>query len=256
MNLHPYKDFLIELAVGTGEIIRRHWDDASLATERKADDSPVTAADREAEQFIRARIEKKFPGHGIIGEEFPDADTEAEFVWVIDPIDGTKSFITHVPLFGTMVALLHQGQPVLSMIHQPILNELLIGDNQTTSLNGQPVQVRACKNLADATLLCSDPNYFAPDSLKPEAEKLRRACRLTRTWGDCYGYLLLATGRADIMFDPDMEPWDLLPLIPVVRGAGGIITSWNGTDPAASRSALAASPELHAQVLKLLREKP
>ncbi len=254
MNLQPYKDFLVELAAGTGDIIRRHWDDDALATERKADDSPVTAADREAEQYIRAQVADKFPGHGVIGEEFPDADTDAEFVWVVDPIDGTKSFITHVPLFGTMVALLHNGQPVLSMIHQPILWELLIGDNETTTLNGKPVRVRECNSLAEATLLCSDPNYFAPDSLKPEAEKLRRACRLTRTWGDCYGYLLLATGRADIMFDPDMEKWDLLPLIPVVRGAGGVITGWDGSDPTQGRSSLASvSPVLHEQVLRLLQ---
>ncbi len=245
---------MIELAQRSGEFIKPYFGSAGLAVEMKSDASPVTAADRGAEELMRAMIAKRFPEHGIVGEEFGNEREEAEWVWVLDPIDGTKAFITGVPLWGTLIALKHRGQPVLGTIHQPVLGQLMVGDGETTTLNGRPVRVRECARIEDATVLTSDPianphkyqNGAAHDAL------LARA-RIARTWGDCYGYLLLAGGWADVMLDPIMNPWDIQALIPVVRGAGGVITDWRGGDPVGADSIIAASPGLHAQVVNALK---
>ena len=250
MDLSPYRTFLAELAQASGEFVRPHFGNPALAVETKSDATPVTAADRGAEELLRRLIGKKFPAHGIIGEELGSERPDAEFVWVLDPIDGTKSFITGVPLWGTLIALLHQGQPVLGCIHQPILGQLMIGDGATTTLNGRTVRTRATTRLEEATLLTSDP--FNPEKYQdgPRFQKLSQRAKLVRTWGDCYGYLLVAAGHADVMIDPIMNPWDIAALIPVIRGAGGVITDWKGgvAYPADSTVA-AATPELHAAVL-------
>lgn len=243
---------MAELAAESGSFIRPLFGHRGLAVESKADASPVTAADRGAEELMRAMIRKRFPEHGIIGEEYGSERENAEFVWMLDPIDGTKSFITGVPLWGTLIALLHQGQPILGCIHQPILGQLMLGDGQTTTLNGRPTRVRLCAGLADATLLTSDPLNLAKYQDPAACDRLVSQVKLYRTWGDCYGYLLLASGLADIALDPIMNPWDIAALIPVVRGAGGTITDWNGGSPFPAESTVAASPELHAQVMTVL----
>ncbi len=252
VDLTPYRTFLNELAVQSGEFIRPYFANPALVVEIKSDDSPVTAADQGAEQLLRTLIAKKFPAHGIIGEEFGEDRPNAEFVWVLDPIDGTKAFITGVPLWGTLIALLHNGQPVLGAIHQPILQQLMIGDGTTTTLNNRPVRVRACARIEDATLLTSDPYYPAKYQHGPAYEALGKRARLVRTWGDCYGYLLLAAGYADVALDPIMNPWDIAALVPVVRGAGGIITDWQGGDAYPAESTVAAGPNLHAHVIAAL----
>ncbi|MET0261521.1 MAG: histidinol-phosphatase [Rariglobus sp.] len=249
VDLTPYRTFLTELAVQSGEFIRPYFANPALAVEIKSDDSPVTAADKGAEQLLRTLIAKKFPTHGIIGEEFGEDRPDAEFVWVLDPIDGTKAFITGVPLWGTLIALLHNGQPVLGAIHQPILQQLMIGDNSLTTLNNRPVRVRDCTRIEEATLLTSDP--YNPHKYQNGAayEALARRARMTRTWADCYGYLLLSAGFADVAVDPIMNLWDLAAVVPVVRGAGGIITDWQGGDPMKGSSTVAASHGLHASVI-------
>ncbi len=247
------KAFMTELAQASGELILRYWREDDLHVERKADSTPVTDADRGAEQLMRAMIAKNYPTHGIIAEEFGNEREDAEFVWVLDPIDGTKSFISHVPLFGTLIALLHRGEPVLGCIHQPVLGELLIGDNATTTLNGRPVSVRPCPSLDQAVISTTDPALLAQGKHHvPGLDKLAEAAWLTRAWGDCYGYFLVATGRADLMLDPVLETWDLMALIPVIRGAGGLITDWQGGDAAQGRSALAGSPDVHRAALGVL----
>ncbi len=253
MDLTPYHAFLVELARESGDFIRPLFGQPGLAVETKADQSPVTAADRGAEELLRARIGKKFPTHGIIGEEFGNERADAEFVWVLDPIDGTKSFITGVPLWGTLIALLHRGQPVLGCINQPILGQLMIGDGTTTTLNGRPVRTRACQRLADATLLTSDTLNLAKYHDPAASARLAGQVKLFRTWGDCYGYLLVASGRADICLDPIMNPWDIAALVPVLRGAGGVITNWQGGGAYPAESTVAAAtPALHAQVIAAL----
>lgn len=244
---------MIELAQRSGDFIRPHFASPGLAVEIKADDSPVTAADRGAEELLRALIAKKFPEHGIVGEEFGCERADAEWVWVLDPIDGTKSFISGVPLWGTLIALKHRGQPVLGAIHQPILNQLMIGDGARTTLNERAVQVRNVARFEEATILTSDLLNPAKYQNGAAYDALISRARLTRTWGDCYGYLLLAAGWADVMLDPIMNPWDIQALIPIVRGAGGVITDWRGGDPVEADSIVAAAPALHALVIAALR---
>lgn len=252
MDLSPFRPFLTDLALQSGDFLRAQAANPALAVETKSDDSPVTAADRGAETLLRDLIARRFPDHGIIGEEFGNVNETADFVWVLDPIDGTKSFITGVPLWGTLIALLHQGRPVLGAIHQPVLRQLMIGDGTTTTLNGTPVRVRPCARLEDATLLTSDPLNPAKYQNGAAWDALAARARLVRTWGDCYGYLLLASGRADIMCDPVMNPWDIQALVPIIRGAGGVITDWRGGDPVKGDSIVAAGPGVHADVLRSL----
>ena len=253
MDLAPYRAFITELAQQSGDFIRPHFGSAGLVVETKTDATPVTVADRGAEALMRKLIAKKFPSHGIIGEEMGSDRPDAEFVWVLDPIDGTKSFITGVPLWGTLIALLHRGQPVLGVIHQPVLHQLMIGDGSTTTLNGRAVRVRSTARIEDATFLTSDP-YSNPAKYQNGAAltALAQRAKLVRTWGDCYGYLLVAAGLADVMCDPIMNPWDIAALVPVIKGAGGIITDWKGGSPYPAESTVAATPALHAQVIKAL----
>ena len=255
MNLSAERAFLVELAHASGDFIRPLFGRHDVAVELKGDLTPVTAADRGAEELLRRMIKQRFPSHGLLGEEFGPENVDAEFVWVLDPIDGTKSFVTGVPLFGTLIALLHRGEPVLGCIHQPILRQLMIGDGVETTLNGERVRCRATKNLADATLLTCDWTSPAQYQNGAAFDRLSRSVKLARTWGDCYGYLLLASGWADVAIDPIMNPWDIAALVPIVRGAGGVITDWHGgaAYPASSTIA-AATPELHAATLAVLLE--
>ena len=246
---------MIELAGLSGDFIRPFFGRAGVKVELKADGTPVTAADRGAEELMRGLIRGKFPDHGVIGEEFGSERADAEFVWVLDPIDGTKSFAAAVPLFGTLIGLLHRGQPVLGCIHQPVLGQLLVGDGHSASLNGRPARTRACGRIEDATLLTSDPVHAADHPGGRGFESLMRRAKLARTWGDCYGYLLVATGWADVMFDPLMNPWDVAALVPVVRGAGGVITDSLGGPPYPAASTVAsANGALHGQVIAALND--
>ena len=251
----PYdeiKPFFRELAEASGKIIAPLYRDAGLRVDTKADGSPVTEADRRAEEVMRTMISARYPGHGIMGEELGTENPDAEFVWVLDPIDGTISFTTGCPLFATLVGLLHRGQPVLGMIHQPVTQQLCLGDGERTTLNGHTVRVRPVSSLSEAVLLTTDIENIGRCREGGGFERLRRQCRLVRTWGDAYGYLLLAGGRADVMLDPVMNPWDVLPLVAVVRGAGGVITDWYGNDVTTGNSCVAASPGVHGRVIDLL----
>jgi histidinol phosphatase-like enzyme (inositol monophosphatase family) len=249
VNLDPHRAFMIELAGLSGDFIRPFFGSSDLRVDLKSDQSPVTAADTGAEDLMRGLIKAKFPGHGIVGEEGGNENEGAEFVWVLDPIDGTKSFAAAVPLFGTLIALLHEGQPVLGCIHQPILGQLLVGDNKTALLNGRPVRTRATSRIEEATLLTSDPVVIDRPECRGYRALMGRA-RLARTWGDCYGHLMVATGAADVIYDPLMNLWDIAALVPVVRGAGGVITDAKGgaAYPAAS-TVSSANAGLHAQVI-------
>jgi histidinol phosphatase-like enzyme (inositol monophosphatase family) len=250
VDLSNYRAFIAELAERSGDFIRPFFAQPNLVVETKADDSPVTIADRGAEELLRKLIAERYPQHGVIGEEFGSLNPQADFVWVLDPIDGTKSFTAACPLFGTLIALLHQGQPVLGVIHLPVLRQCFLGDNQSTTLNGRPVRARSTKRLADSTLLTSDTLNLAKYQNGPACDRVIARSKLFRTWGDCYGYGLVAGGWADVMLDPIMNPWDIAALIPVIRGAGGIITDWTGGDAVKANSIVAAATkELHAEVI-------
>jgi histidinol phosphatase-like enzyme (inositol monophosphatase family) len=252
MQMKEFTEFLCTLAEKSADVIRPYFAQANLAVEVKEDQTLVTRADREAEAAMRALIQKTYPHHGILGEEFGPENASAEFVWTLDPIDGTISFASGCPLFGTLIGLLHDDRPVLGAIHHPILNQLCIGNNTQTTLNRRAVQLREVHHLSEATLLTTDIASIGKYQKQDGFEKLLKQTRLFRTWGDCYGYLLVASGTADIMLDPIMNPWDIVPLIPIIHGANGVITTWSGTDAADGNSCIAANKTLHPQVLEIL----
>ena len=247
-----FEVFIKELALLAKSEILPHYLASDLAVDSKSDNSPVTIADRNAEQSMRDLINRRYPAHGIIGEEFGNCNPEAEFVWVLDPIDGTISFVAGVPLFGTLISLLYQGNPVIGAIYQPVLNQLVIGGATGTFFNDRQLKFRSVLGLDQALLLTTDIENIRKYQSYSRFEKLCRQVRYTRTWGDCYGYLLLANGKAEIMLDPIMNSWDLLPIIPIIKGAGGKITAWDGSDPCKASSCIAASLDLHPQVLDIL----
>ena len=251
--MKDFKIFINNLVKTSSKIIHQYYQ-KKIAIELKADNSSVTLADKQAEEDMRLLIMKNFPEHGIIGEEFGTHQPQADYQWVLDPIDGTKSFIHGVPTFGTLVALLHQGQPILGAIHLPVQDELLLGDNENTTLNGQPVRMRECAEISRATLLTTDHLSICRYQNGDKFNQLIQKVHLYRTWGDCYGYYLLASGRADIMIDPIMNIWDVMALIPVIRGAGGKISDYQGKDPVQAQSIIAASAKLHADVIAALND--
>lgn len=250
-ELEQFKLFAAQLAKESGAIIRSYFR-TSIAVDSKSDSSPVTIADKKAEDKMREIIMSEFPQHGIIGEEFGEYKPSAVYKWILDPIDGTKSFICGTVTFGTLIALVKNEKPILGVINQPILNEFLIGDNSSCKLNGKRVGVRNCNKLSDATLLTTDHLNVKKYQNIGKFNSLLEKIKLYRNWGDCYGYYLLATGYADVMIDPIMNVWDLMALIPIINGAGGLITDYHGNDPVKGNSIIAASPEIHKKVIKIL----
>jgi myo-inositol-1(or 4)-monophosphatase len=218
-------------ADAAGRIIRPFFR-APLAASDKADASPVTIADRNAEQAMRAVLADRLPEHGILGEEFGLDRPDAKLRWVLDPVDGTRAFITGRPSFGVLVALLDDGVPVLGLIDQPITGERWIGIGGhptrfvSRSLPGTP-RVRTCATLGGAELSCTSPEMLEPDHA-PRWRRLRALVKRASWGSDCYAYGLLALGQIDIIAECDMKPWDWSALVPVVEGAGGRITDWQG----------------------------
>lgn len=256
-SFEEFTSFVQTLTPAIGETVRRYI--GHVQVDYKADDSPVTRADREIEQYIVGRIEKRFPGGTIVGEEsgtHPASDpatTSGLVEWIVDPIDGTKSFIHGVPLFATLIGVMVDGEAVYGAIYNPLLDDLIVGDNRVALRNGTPTRMRVCDSLSEATLLTTDLLDVAKHRNIHAFMTLAERCRLLRTWGDAYGYCLLATGRADVMVDPIMSRWDLAALIPVIRGAGGVITDYYGGNPATGDSIVASgNAALHESVLAIL----
>jgi histidinol phosphatase-like enzyme (inositol monophosphatase family) len=254
MNLEEIKPFFKLLANESSIIIKKYFR-TEFSVDSKADLSPVTIADKLAEEKMRSIITNQFPLHGIIGEEFGNQNFEAEFVWVLDPIDGTKSFISGALSFGTLIALLKNGKPIFGVINHPILDEFLIGDNLNSYLNDKKVSIRNCKSIKDATLLTTDHLNIKKYQNINGFENLINKVKLYRNWGDCYGYYLLASGSADIMIDPIMSVWDSMALIPIINGAGGMITDYQGNDPVKGQSIVASNKFIHSEVINILNPK-
>jgi histidinol-phosphatase len=249
-ELEELLDFAVSLASEAGEITLRHFRQ-SLAAERKLDGSFVTIADREAERFIRAQIEEKFPRDSILGEE---EETRAGFSgrqWIIDPIDGTYSFVHGVPLYGVMIGLEIEEETMLGVVNLPALGELVYAVRGTGCFwNGEPARVSQTQTLEDALLLSTDFGTCERYGFGAAAEKLQRRAGARRTWGDCYGHVLVATGRADIMLDPVMNIWDCAPLLPILEEAGGTFTDWQGHRTIRGGNAISTNRALFAEVLK------
>jgi len=237
----------------------------------KADASPVTQADRGAEQALRVLIERHYPDHAVLGEEFGETAGAAHgtrYRWVLDPVDGTRAFITNCFLFGTLIALERWEQdaqgarwrPLLGCIAHPAAGQALIGHAGGCTLYSadgsmRPARVRACARIEDATLLTTSLWTVGEQRNAPHVDRIQRLAqraRLTRTWGDCFGYFALATGGADLMLDPTLAYWDVAAIVPVVEGAGGRVSDWLGGDPLAHPSLIASAGPLHAEVLAVL----
>ena len=242
------------LVAASGPILRQYFR-ARIDVDIKADASPVTRADRESETAMRRLIETAHPEHGILGEEYEAVRPDAEYLWVLDPLDGTKAFITGKPLFGTLVALLRAGVPILGVIDAPVLDERWIGAaGRPTTFNGAPVRTRQCGAPGEAMLNTTTPDMFEGADAEAFA-RLRGAVRGTHFGGDCYGYALLASGFLDLVVEAKMKPFDYLPLVAVVEGAGGRITDWAGRTlglQGDGRVLAAATPALHAAAAGLL----
>lgn len=221
--------FAHRLADASGQVVRKYFRQ-TFAVEGKEDSSPVTRADRETEQALRVLIEAEYPSHGIFGEEYGVAHQEAEYLWVLDPIDGTRAFACGKPIFATLIALLHKGVPVLGVIDQPILNERWVGIKGVgTTLNGQPCRTRSCATLDEAVAILS-PNQMLKDT-GFDPEPFRRFDKKAKTislGGDAYAYALIASGWADLALETSLKLYDVAALVPVLEGAGGVITDWQG----------------------------
>jgi histidinol phosphatase-like enzyme (inositol monophosphatase family) len=227
--------------------------EAGLTVELKEDRTPVTLADQRAEAVMREFLGKECPGHGILGEEFGVSEGDGHHRWILDPIDGTKSFIHHVPLFGTLVALERDGQPVVGVIACHAVGETAYAARGLGAfVNTVPARVSAVEELADSTVLLTSFARLA--TTKRQAfERLVESAGLLRTWGDCYGYLSVATGRAEAMLDPEMNIWDAAALYPVLTEAGGRMTTWTGEDGVGD-SVVASNGRTHHGLLRLLAE--
>jgi len=254
MNIEDFEAVVWGWIQESGALIMKHFKETSLGVDCKDDGTPVTIADRNVELLLRKKINSNFPEHGILGEEFGSEKEDAEWLWMIDPIDGTKSFVSGVPLFGTVLCLCRNRNPAFGAIHLPALNEWLVGDGKKTLCNGRQSFCRLPKSISEATLLTSDEVDVRIHQNYDNWLALSERVNLSRTWGDCYGYYLVATGRADIMADPIVSPWDIYGIIPILEGAGARISAWDGSCILQNTSALVAHPSIHKKVLHLLNK--
>ena len=253
--LDAYLALAAELADAAGAVIRPYFR-TTLTVDDKPDLSPVTAADRAAEMAMRQMIAARFPEHGIIGEEYGRERDDAEFVWVLDPIDGTKSFISGVPLFGTLIALARQGRPILGIIDQPISRERWIGAaGRDTTHNGRPARSRPCPGIGAATVFATTPDMFRGADADAFA-RVAGAAKLVRYGADCYAYGLVALGFVDVVIESSLKTYDFGAMLPVIEGAGGIATDWQGAPLDLSsdgRVLIAGDKRTHSDALALLR---
>ena len=253
MNLQTYLDFATSLAYRAGKITLKHFN-TGVHVNIKENNDPVTAADHDAENFIRSEIEREYPGHAIVGEEFGASNGAASsFRWTIDPIDGTKSFIRSVPLYGVLIGLEIEGVIRVGAAYYPPLDEMLCAaDGLGCCWNGRRAHVSEVSEMSHACVVTSDFQRLAEkDSTLVDRFAKKKA--LLRTWGDAYGYLLVATGRAEVCIDPFLDIWDYGPYPVILREAGGFFGTWSGEEGHTSGDALACNAALKSEVLELLR---
>ncbi len=257
MSNLPTPSTLLEAAEAfareAGAVTLRYFGDPILA-ESKGDGSPVTRADREAETLLRERIARAFPGHGILGEEFGEEPGADPVRWILDPIDGTRSFMRGVPLYGVLIGIEVEGLPLVGVAYFPALDEMVMAARgEGCFRNGSPAHVSTVGTLSAAALLNTDPGRFRGNTLEPGWDRVTRDADLTRSWGDAYGHALVATGRAEVMVDPILSPWDAAPLLPILEEAGGRFTNLEGEVTIHGGSGVSSNGLLHNEVLSALR---
>lgn len=258
MSLIDFSQFVGELATTSGQAILPFFR-TSLGTDDKSRGGvfdPVTEADRAAELTMRQLITRTFPTHGIVGEEYGSEREDAEYVWVLDPIDGTRAFISGLPLWGTLIGLTRNGRPCYGLMHQPFTGERFFGDGGAAFFQGpggeRRLRTRRCASLAEATLSTTSPRLFEGDALA-RYEAVEGQVKLTRYGTDCYAYCMVAAGHVDLVIESGLKPYDIVALIPIIEGAGGVVTTWDGGDPSKGGSIVAAGDKrIHAAALEIL----
>lgn len=257
-DLKEYLKFAVRAAEAGGRITLDYFPNSSRPCppiDIKADNSPVTIADKLAEEEIRRILNREFPSHGILGEEFGREKPDSEFIWYIDPIDGTKSFIRGVPQYGVLIALEYRGDSVLGVIHHPPLNETVSAAKGIGCCwNDRKATVSAIGDPKKAMILCTDTSMFYKKNPDLLADLLGQV-NLFRGWPDCYGYTLVATGRAEVMLDPEMSPWDCAALKPILEEAGGTFTDWQGNATIHGPNAMGTNGKLYDFMMDLMRRR-
>jgi histidinol phosphatase-like enzyme (inositol monophosphatase family) len=258
MTAVDFEAFVERLATVAGEAVMPFFR-TTIGVEDKGGKGafdPVTAADHAGESAMRQLIKSTFPSHGIVGEEFGDEAKDAEYVWVLDPIDGTRGFISGLPTWGTLIGLLKGGAPVYGLMSQPFVKERFWGDGGSARYRGplgdRKLRVRSCARLEDAVMSATSPRLFAGTELEA-FETVEQTVRLTRYGGDCYAYSLVAGGQMDLVVEAGLKPYDIVALIPIIEGAGGIVTNWQG-GPATEGGRIVAAGDrrIHAAALEIL----
>jgi histidinol phosphatase-like enzyme (inositol monophosphatase family) len=253
-SVRDLMEFGVEVAWRAGRATLAHFQ-TGVAAESKPDDSPVTVADRDAERIARDLIEARFPQDGILGEELGEVRPGARRRWILDPIDGTRSYVRGVPLYGVLVAVEENGEPLVGVIHLPALGETLwAGRGEGCWWDGRRALVSSITELERALVVTSDAENVERLRGASGWNRLRSRAGACRTWGDCYGYALVATGRAEAMLDPVLELWDAAAVAPIIEEAGGVLTDWNGQPTHRNRSLVATNAALARDVRHLLRE--
>ena len=258
MGLIDFTHFVNELATSSGQAILPFFRTA-IATEDKSRGGafdPVTEADRAAEVAIRHLIKRSFPTHGIVGEEFGSENEDADYVWVLDPIDGTRAFIAGLPTWGTLIGLTYKGRPVFGMMHQPFTGERFFGDGGSSTYRGpggeRKLMTRRCTSLKEAVISTTSPRLFAGEELRAY-DRVESVVRLARYGCDCYAYCMLAAGHIDLVVESGLKPYDIAALVPIIEGAGCIVTTWDGESAAGGGRIVAAGDRrVHAAAVELL----
>lgn len=252
----------LEFSQEAGRLTVRYFQSNDFSVERKADNSPVTQADRAAELMLRDRIANAFPGDGVLGEEFGQQAGSSGYQWILDPIDGTKSFISGVPIYSQLIGILHGDDTVAGLIHVPALDECIFaarGQGAWWRKRHSPPQIARVsqrEKLAGSIFVTSQVDTFSQRGSMAAFERLQQSAYITRTWGDGYGYLLVATGRADVMIDPIMNIWDAAAIKPVMEEAGGTFTDWNGAPTIHSGEGIGSNGRVLREVLEITRQYP
>lgn len=253
-ELNELLEFAVDLARGAGEITLRYFR-RQPETSKKSDGSYVTIADREAESYLRKRIGERFPDDGILGEEEGELQGTSGRRWILDPIDGTFAFVHGVPLYGVLIAVEIDGEMSVGVVNIPALGEIVsAAKGAGCFLNGEPARVSKTAELKEALLLSTSFSECGRFGFGRAAELLQERAKVSRTWGDCYGYVLVATGRADVMLDPVMNLWDCAPLLPIMEEAGGTFTDWRGVRTVNGGNSIATNGVLFDEVMSLIRQ--
>jgi histidinol phosphatase-like enzyme (inositol monophosphatase family) len=259
MTAVDFSQFVDELAAASGAAILPFFRSQLVAQDKSAGQAafdPVTEADKAAESVMRHMIKRTFPAHGIVGEEYGSENAQAEYVWVLDPIDGTKSFICGLPMWGTLIGLMRGGRAVHGLMHQPFTGERFAGDGRVTRYRGpgseRTLRVRSCAGLSDAVIATTSPRLMHGDELA-RFHAVEERTRLSRYGGDCYSYCMLAAGHIDLVIETGLKPYDVVALIPIIEGAGGIITNWSGGSAESGGAIIAAGDRrVHEAALAVL----